>query len=151
MAMVDPDRFDEIAVAAATEPVSRGRVLKMLFAALLGGGGLLMSANEAQAACQRVGQRCGDGRGRCCSGARCRRGRCRCKAGLTNCGGRCFDLQTSRKHCGTCNNPCSDSPREVCQSGDCCRPSFTLCTDVCAAGTNCDACCSGFCFSDNTC
>jgi hypothetical protein len=45
--MLNPARFDELAVAAATEPVSRGRVLKMLFAALLGGGGLLMSANEA--------------------------------------------------------------------------------------------------------
>jgi len=51
LAMVDPDRFDELAIAAATEPVSRGRVLKMLAAAVLGGGDLLMSADAAEAAC----------------------------------------------------------------------------------------------------
>ncbi len=45
--MLNPERFDEIAVAAATEPLSRGRVLKMLAAALLSGGGLLMSAGPA--------------------------------------------------------------------------------------------------------
>jgi hypothetical protein len=149
MAMVDPDHFDELAVAAATEPVSRGRLLKMLTAALLGGGGILMGADAAEAACKRVGQRCGRRRGRCCRRARCAGGRCRCRDGFANCGGRCFDVQASEKHCGTCDNTCSSN--EVCQSGDCCRPSFTLCTDVCAAGSNCSACCSGFCFSDNTC
>jgi hypothetical protein len=147
--MVDPDRFDELALAAATEPVSRGRVLKMLAAVLLGGGGLLMSADAAEAACKRVGQRCGRRRGRCCSNARCTNGVCVCKSGFTNCSGRCRDLNNSRNHCGVCFRECASN--EVCQSGDCCRPSFTLCTDVCQAGSDCSACCSGFCFSDKTC
>jgi hypothetical protein len=146
--MVYPERFDELALAVATDQISRRRMLKMLAATVVGGGGLLLSANPAQARCQRVGRRCGGGR-RCCSGARCAGGRCVCKEGFTNCGGRCRDLNNSRNHCGTCFNECLSN--EVCQSGDCCRPSFTLCTDVCAAGSNCSACCSGFCFGDNTC
>jgi hypothetical protein len=149
MAIVDPERFDELAVAAATEPLSRGRVLKMLAAVLLGGGGLLMSADAAEAACGRVGQRCGRRRGRCCSNASCTNRVCVCKTGFTNCSGRCRDLNNSRNHCGICGRECASN--EVCQSGDCCRPSFTPCTDVCAAGSNCDACCSGFCFADQQC
>jgi hypothetical protein len=36
LAMIVPDRFDELAVAAATEPMSRGRMLKTLAAMALG-------------------------------------------------------------------------------------------------------------------
>jgi hypothetical protein len=36
MAIIDPERFDELAVAAATEPVSRGRILRTLAAMALG-------------------------------------------------------------------------------------------------------------------
>jgi hypothetical protein len=106
MAMVDEERFDEIAHAFATGHLSRSRVLRMLAATALGtalGGGVLFG-REAQAACRRVGQGCRTSRD-CCRGARCtRRGVCVCREGRTNCGGRCPDLQTSRNHCGTCNN-----------------------------------------------
>jgi hypothetical protein len=153
MSDLDQRRLDEVAHGLATGGISRARALRMLAGAalgvVLGGAGLVSVADPAEAACKRVGRRCGRRRGRCCRGARCRNGVCVCREGRARCAGRCFDLQTSEKHCGVCGNACSGL--QVCQSGDCCRPSFTLCSDVCAPGTNCSACCSGFCFSDNTC
>jgi hypothetical protein len=151
--MANQERFDEVAHNLATGRISRGRALRVLAAtalgAVLGGTGTLAGAGPAEAACARVGRRCRKSRD-CCSGARCTRsGVCVCREGYTNCDGRCRNLQTSTNHCGTCSNACLSN--EVCQSGDCCRPSFTPCTDVCAAGSNCSACCSGFCFSDSTC
>lgn len=149
MAAVIQEHFDDIARELGNNRISRGRALAMLVAAILGGGGMLLGADPTQAACRRVGQRCRTSTD-CCRGARCTRtGVCVCREGRTNCGGRCPDLQTSRNHCGQCSNACLSN--EVCLSGDCCRPSFTPCNDVCSAGSDCSACCSGFCFSDSTC
>ena len=147
---MDERAFDALA-RSLTQPAARRAAFKVLLGGVGGAALVALGVPDAAARCGRVGQRCDEGSD-CCSGAKCRRReprKCVCKAGLKECDGRCRDLDNSRNHCGACNNKCLSN--EVCQSGDCCRPSFTLCTDVCAKNSNCDACCSGFCFSDNTC
>ena len=145
------DRAFDTLTKSLSQPAARRATLK----GLLGGAGsaalTALGIREAAARCARVGQRCDEGSD-CCSNAKCKRSqprKCVCKAGFKNCDGFCRDLNNSRNHCGACNNDCLSN--EVCQSGDCCRASFTLCTDVCKAGTDCAVCCSGFCFNDNTC
>ena len=144
---MDGEGFDCI-TRAMTKSSSRRSAMR-----LLGGGALAAAlagfgAREAAAGCKLVGEKCAS-RDDCCSNSRCKNKTCTCQEGFTNCSGRCRDLNNSRTSCGICNRRCQSN--EVCQSGDCCRPSFTLCTDVCQAGSDCSACCSGFCFSDNTC
>ncbi len=41
----------------------------------------------------------------------------RCRGGKTRCGRKCVDLQTSRKHCGACRQPCRRG--EDCSGGRC--------------------------------
>ena len=147
------DRFDALTRALATSG-SRRQALGLLAGSL---GLLAVSAGEAEAhdlreKCKEI--RSKKKRRKCIKEARRHKAEHeaetpRCDEGLTTCAGACHDVKTSKEHCGACNNACQGL--EVCQSGDCCRPSFVLCTDVCAAGSDCSICCSGFCFSDNTC
>ena len=139
--------FDAVA-KNLTRTGDRRRVLRLLASGALAAAAARLGFEEAAAGCKLVGERCAE-RDDCCSNSRCKNKTCVCKQGFTNCAGRCRDLNNSRTSCGTCGVRCQSN--EVCQSGDCCRPSFTLCTDVCQAGSNCAACCSGFCFTDNTC
>ena len=147
---MDDRAFDALTRSLA-QPAARRGALKALLGGAVFATLTALGAEEAAARCGRVGQKC-DGNRDCCQHAECSRRKvrtCVCKNGFTNCGGRCRDLNTSRQHCGTCNNPCLSN--EICQSKDCCRPSFTPCDDVCTANSNCTACCSGFCFIDKTC
>ena len=144
---MDGDCFDTLA-RSLTKPAGRRVVLRALAGGAVAAAVARIGVKEAAAGCRLVGERCKE-RDDCCSNTRCKNGTCVCQSGYTNCSGRCRDLNNSRTSCGTCGNRCLSS--EVCQSGNCCRPSFTLCTDVCQAGSDCAACCSGFCFSDNTC
>jgi hypothetical protein len=153
--LLEPERFDALARSLTTTG-SRPRLLGAL---VLGSLGRLAvgSVNEAAAhdALRGCAKLKGKRKKKCIKKARAHNAEHDnpsspvCDNGQTTCAGACFDLQSSEEHCGICGNQCTE--REVCQAGDCCRPSFTLCTDVCAAGSNCSACCSGFCFSDNTC
>ncbi|MBR9700559.1 hypothetical protein GOV11_01710 [Candidatus Woesearchaeota archaeon] len=69
------------------------------------------------------------------------------------CGSACFDTQTDKDHCGSCDNPCADD--EVCQGGFCVSP--PTCPDgVPDPGENCFNCpadvgCGGTCCNDGTC
>ena len=55
----------------------------------------------------------------------CRDGRCVCEQGYTRCNPReatdrrCFDLQSNRDHCGSCNNACAGADHDVCCEGRC--------------------------------
>ena len=40
-----------------------------------------------------------------------------CDPGLTDCGGNCVDLQTTKAHCGECDNKCMGNM--VCEMGMC--------------------------------
>ena len=147
---MDSADFDCIS-RALTKSASRRSAMRILAGGAMAAALTRLGFEEAGAACRLVGQSC-EGNRDCCQNSQCSRGKrrvCVCKEGYTNCSNRCRDLNNSRTSCGTCGNRCQSN--EVCQSGDCCRPSFTLCTDVCQAGSDCSACCSGFCFSDNTC
>ena len=70
---------------------------------------------------------------------RCREGRCRCDEGMTRCDPdeattrRCFDLERSRDHCGSCNHPCAGDYPECCE-GRCGEFGFTRCN---CAGETC--------------
>lgn len=56
---------------------------------------------------------------------RCRNGRCVCEEGSTRCDPdeatdrKCFDLQRSKDHCGSCNHPCTGADHDVCCEGVC--------------------------------
>ena len=56
---------------------------------------------------------------------RCRDGRCVCEEGSTRCDPqeatdrKCFDLQSHKDHCGSCNHPCTGADHDVCCEGVC--------------------------------
>jgi hypothetical protein len=77
-----------------------------------------------------------------------------CSLGLAACDGVCFDLQTSRMHCGMCGNACASD--QFCVLGVCedrCEEPLELCDDLCVDVANdpkncgrCDnVCASGIC------
>lgn len=55
----------------------------------------------------------------------CRNGRCLCEQGYTRCDPqeatdrKCFDLQTNKDHCGSCNHSCTGADHDVCCEGVC--------------------------------
>jgi hypothetical protein len=57
--------------------------------------------------------------------AQCVNGRCRCGGTRTYCSHEeaddrhCFDLQTSKDHCGSCNHACTGADHDVCCEGKC--------------------------------
>jgi hypothetical protein len=150
--------LDELAKGLASGTLSRGRALKLMGGALL--GGVLASVpGLAGAAPSTV-----------------RGGKGPCSEGRTNCRGQCVDLSTNTNNCGQCANVCSTGedclngtcvdpnppppPPPTCSSGDCseCAPGYIcveltedsgqglfVCTDqstfgsgkVCTSGVDC--------------
>jgi hypothetical protein len=130
------ERFDGLTRALANGQVSRGRVLKMVAAAAVGGtlggwGSLLRSegANakkipKAQKECRKT---CGGGVGACTTTGKC----CTDLEGLQiPCGSICFDpaeavccdgrlpdLSIDRNHCGRCGHACPST--QICYNGNC--------------------------------
>ena len=124
--------FDELARGLASGDVSRGKALRLIGAALVGG----TLASIPGVAFARAPRTPPTGKGGCI-------------AGRTNCRGKCYDLQSDRNNCGQCGNVCSDV--QECQGGTCmgappppvqCDNALNNCaTDdcVCGAGTACAA------------
>ena len=128
----DASSFDDLAKGLATGTLSRGRALRMLGAALMGGAlasipGVAWAAKPGGCAsgvtckgkCCPVGATCGTGKG----------GGCACPTGQMVCGGQCVSL-TTNQNCGSCGNACQEG--KTCQGGVCaCPQGQTECGGVC--------------------
>src|SRR5918997_3574135 len=144
--------FDELARGLASGSISRGRALRLMGAALVGGtlgsfgiGGVAVAAK----ACKPAGQKCSKDK-QCCS-ANCSGGTCAaCPSGATLCGTECCQTGATCV-AGTC---CPNA--QVCGTGTSltCCPSGQECADgvcrqPCLPGggfCNLDSqCCSGSC------
>jgi hypothetical protein len=150
--------LDTLARSLASGEVSRGRALRLLGGALVGGllgavgvGRIDGSNGEAQAqTCAGEGERCRSTP--CCEGLLCVNGECTsgCPAGQTRCVcpsdepganiGTCVNRSTDPNNCGTCCNQCAeptgtDAPCRVraCVSGAC-----TTVANPAADGAPCD-------------
>ena len=112
--------FDELASGLASGSISRGRALRLMGAALVGGTLASLGIGEAAAdppGCKRNGKNCTKDKV-CCSGI-CTEGHCACPSGYTQlsngtcvkrctsdtecagCGGCLFEVSSSLKSCGT--------------------------------------------------
>jgi hypothetical protein len=134
-----PTQFDLLTRALTqrtTEMPSRRSLLRGL------GGGLL-GASLARLPDAEARRRKGNGK----------RNKKKCKGGKQRCSGRCVDLQTDGRNCGSCGNICDAA--ELCQDGACidngpcpvnqarcegqCVDIYTEPTDCGGCGTNCAA------------
>jgi Stigma-specific protein, Stig1 len=112
--------FDELAKGLASGEVSRGKALRLMGAALVGGA-LVAIPGVAFARTPRTPPT----------------GKGGCPQGRTLCRGKCYDLQTSSENCGQCGNVCSAG--QVCQGGTCLGARGALCSSnsQCASGLYC--------------
>jgi hypothetical protein len=141
--------FDELARGLASGSISRGKALKLMGAALVGGtlGSLGMGGIAAADDCKRRGKACKKDR-QCCSG-NCSGGTCACPVGTTLCGGNCVSTTCSE---GFAFDPatCQCAPKLlycVCSSGDafyqCSTNEFTGEVDPCSPANRYYACFGG--------
>jgi hypothetical protein len=116
--------FDELARELASGTLSRGKALRLMGAALVGGAlASLPGAAWANDRCSQGQTRCGD---RCVNLQKNENhcGSCsnRCGSNQTCCNGRCVNLQRNERHCGSCSIRCSEGSEcveGVCQGGGC--------------------------------
>ena len=113
--------FDELASGLASGSISRGKALRLMGAALVGGTLASLGIGEAAAdppGCKRAGKRCREDE-QCCSGT-CESGTCAAAACVAN-GGTC---STSTDCCsGNCSNGiCCASGRVGLSNGTCALP-----------------------------
>jgi hypothetical protein len=87
--------LDELAKGLASGTVSRGKALRLMGAALVGG---------ALASIPRMAWADDD----------------RCSEGQTRCGERCVNLKTNERNCGSCFHRCEEG--EECVDGGCVSP-----------------------------
>ena len=131
---MDSRSFDAFTRRLATRLPRRGAL------ALLAGGAAPLLVNApppARAGCKKVDKKC-DKNKDCCDDARCQGKKCKCKSGFTECGGKCFDLDKTENHCGSCNTNCSAG--ESCVAGACVEGGCTAELDTCAPDALCIAC-----------
>jgi hypothetical protein len=138
--------FDALTRRFTTDLPRRGALALMTGAvsSLVLGGVLPVAAG-----CKKAGKKC-DKNKDCCNNARCRGKKCKCKSRFTECGGKCFDLDTSKSHCGSCNTACASG--ESCVAGVCAEGGCSADLDSCAAGALCIACpdrSGSVCYVDN--
>jgi hypothetical protein len=135
--------FDELAIGLASGSISRGKVLRLMGAALVGGALGSVGIGEAAAdpiGCKRTGKKCKKDE-QCCSG-NCEGGTCACKTYSSAC-------NNSSECCsGYCNQfgICDQNRVEcACQDG----ASFPgLCTmAACSDTTALNQLCNSFCLS----
>jgi len=119
--------FDELARELASGTLSRRKALRLMGAALVGGGlAALPGVALADNRCPEGQTRCGDR----CVNLRTNERHCgscgnRCRSNQTCCGGRCVNLQTNERHCGSCGNRCAagrECVNGVCQGESVCSP-----------------------------
>ena len=134
--------FDELTRGLASGTLSRGKALRLMGAALVGGALASVPGTAlADDDCRGFGRRCRRDR-QCCSKNCVRRGDdkvCGCPEGKTRCNDGCVNLKTNERHCGSCSNSCAagqECVRGVCQGG--CPSGTTTCgTECCAEGQEC--------------
>ena len=104
---MDDQRFDGLVKSVALHRLARRNLIR----ALVGGGlAAVLGAPDANAAtCRRKDDACGNGRGPCCGDLRC-------------CNGRCRNLRTDERFCGTCATACVAADQQVCRDGACICP-----------------------------
>ena len=136
--------FDDLARGLADGSLTRGKALRLMGAALLGGTlasipGVALAANPCPSPrikCR--GQCCAEGVTTCQGTGRNKTcGPVTCQSGLTNCNGQCVDTLTDNANCGSCGNACSGQ-FDNCVNGACVNPTCT------------SSCCCSCQFSDGT-
>lgn len=127
--------FDELARGLASGNITRGKVLKLMGAALLGGtltsfgvGGVALADDE----CKPTGKKCRKNK-QCCSG-KCEGGKC--AAACTSNGTTC----TAADEC--CSGNCVDGQCSACPAGKILRNG--LCLQPCEGSYDCPGVCSCF-------
>jgi hypothetical protein len=126
---VDHKQFDELVARLSNAP-SRRDALKGALGGALSSIAIGLSVEDEAAAqtdsarskgdCIRACNRDNDSaraKVRCIR--KCNRKRKKCRKGTRHCGRpkRCFNLQTSERHCGRCGNACASD--QICVSGEC--------------------------------
>jgi hypothetical protein len=163
--------FDELTRGLASGSLSRGKALRLMGAALVGGTLASLGIGEAAAddECKPTGKKCRKNQ-QCCSGNCSKSGTSRfgtcacqenggtCSSGTQCCSGNCVSGTCAACPSGTmpCGTQCCQTTGETCVNGECC-PNARVCTigtsvTCCPEGQECGdgACCisNGF---DNTC
>jgi hypothetical protein len=126
--------LDELAKGLATGTLSRGKALRLMGAALVGGALASIPGTAWAARCPSPRIRC---RGQCCPtgvttcvGTGGNKTCGPCPNGTEACGGTCTDLSTSTTNCGTCGNACVTGA--ICVGGQCqCPTGTTFCGTFC--------------------
>lgn len=131
---MNPRSFDAFARHLATG-LPRRKAISILAGAV--SSVILFGTRTVEAACKEVGQSC-DKDADCCANAHCKNGSCKCQSGYDECGGKCFDLDTSENHCGSCNTVCASG--QSCVAGVCAEGGCTADLDSCAPDALCIAC-----------
>jgi hypothetical protein len=154
--------FDELTRGLASGTLSRGKALRLMGAALVGGTLALLGIGEAAAApggCKRNGKHC-KRNDQCCS-LNCDSSSGTCAAAPPTCvsdggactadGQCCSGLLCDNGKCATCrSNGGSCAAGEPCCSGNCsgttcaCRPTGSVCTDL-------SQCCNAHCENGKCC
>ena len=149
--------FDELASGLASGTLSRGKALRLMGAALVGGAlGSLGGVAAADDECKPVNKKCRHNQ-QCCSG-NCEGGKCACQSGQVLCGGSCVsNICTPPQTFDTSSCTCCTSNGVSCTGGtQCCsgRCVFGVClppigqTEAfcqCGSGTNFSLCTSVAC------
>jgi hypothetical protein len=111
--------FDELAVGLSSGTLSRGKALKLMGAALVGGTLASLGIGEAAAV------------------PRCKRAGKRCKNGTQCCSGQCVDRECGEGAPPICTPPCQEG--SVCTAGPggvpVCQP---ICTPSCSVECSCN-------------
>jgi hypothetical protein len=135
MAREEDGFFDDLARGLGDGSITRGKALRLMGAALVGGAlASLPGAALADDDCRSFGRRCRRD-SQCCSKNCVRRGDnkvCGCPEGQRRCNDRCVNLNRNENHCGTCSNRCDEG--EQCMEGVCqgaCPPDTQICGASC--------------------
>jgi|SRR5215217_4028937 len=134
--------FDELTRGLASSTLSRGKALRLMGAALLGGTLASLGIGEAAAdpiGCKRNGKHCTRDT-QCCSEV-CTDGTCACPPDTKLC---------SNGQCASCCADTDCSGCATCQSGTCVCPADTatvLANGTCARRCTAGSCPTGFCYA----
>ena len=134
--------LDELAKGLASGTLSRGKALRMMGAALVGGALASIPGVAWADDCRRLGRECSRD-SQCCSRNCIGQGDdkvCGCPGDQTLCKkprgeGRCVNRQTNERHCGECFNRCPEG--EQCVDGVC-SGGEPICTPSCPTGCFCE-------------